>query len=64
VRWRDNWYLDAWCHSRCALRTFALDAIAIAQVLPQPARKVGARALRAQFLPGYGIFSGRAPRHA
>ena len=25
--YRDNWYLDAWCHLREGLRTFALDAI-------------------------------------
>jgi predicted DNA-binding transcriptional regulator YafY len=23
VHYRDNWYLDAWCHERKALRTFA-----------------------------------------
>ena len=27
VHYRDNWYLDAWCHKRQALRTFGLDAI-------------------------------------
>lgn len=27
VHYRDNWYLDGWCHLRKGLRTFALDAI-------------------------------------
>ena len=27
VHYRDNWYLDAWCHTRDDLRTFSLDAI-------------------------------------
>jgi proteasome accessory factor C len=31
--YRDNWYLDAWCHLRDGLRTFALDAIEAARVL-------------------------------
>ena len=25
AHYRDNWYLDAWCHDRDALRIFALD---------------------------------------
>lgn len=27
VYYRDNWYLDAWCHQKAALRTFAVDSI-------------------------------------
>ena len=27
VHYRDNWYLDAWCHQRQALRSFSADAI-------------------------------------
>jgi predicted DNA-binding transcriptional regulator YafY len=27
VHYRDNWYLDAWCHWRRALRSFALDTL-------------------------------------
>ena len=27
VHYRDNWYLDAWCHLRNDLRSFAVDAI-------------------------------------
>jgi hypothetical protein len=27
THYRDNWYLDAWCHLRDELRSFAVDAI-------------------------------------
>jgi len=27
THYRDNWYLDAWCHTKKALRTFLLDNI-------------------------------------
>ena len=27
IHYRDNWYLDAWCHLRTALRSFSVDAI-------------------------------------
>jgi predicted DNA-binding transcriptional regulator YafY len=29
IYYRDNWYLDAWCHQRRALRTFALDRMQV-----------------------------------
>src|ERR1041385_6833254 len=31
VYYRDNWYLDAWCHLRKGLRSFALDVIEAAE---------------------------------
>ena len=33
VHYRENWYLDAWCHLRQNLRNFALDAISQAHLL-------------------------------
>lgn len=59
VHYRDNWYLDAWCHLRGALRSFALDAIERAEVLEKPARNVSAKTLDQVLGSGYGIFSGR-----
>ncbi|MGD2119352.1 MAG: YafY family protein [Chromatiales bacterium] len=59
VHYRDNWYLDAWCHTRDALRTFALDAIRKARVLDQPALDVDETQLDAHYGSSYGIFSGR-----
>ena len=60
VHYRDNWYLDAWCHLREDLRTFALDAIRGARVLDAPARDMAERQLDEHYASAYGIFSGRA----
>ena len=37
VHYRDNWYVDAWCHLRNDLRSFSVDAIR--EALPLDARK-------------------------
>jgi predicted DNA-binding transcriptional regulator YafY len=62
VHYRDNWYLDAWCHLRDALRTFALDAIRSASPLEQAAREIPDEQLQEHYASAYGIFSGKA-RH-
>lgn len=62
--YRDNWYLDAWCHLRRALRTFALDAVQQASILPQPARTVDETTLDNHHASSYGIFSGQAEEMA
>jgi len=64
VHYRDNWYLDAWCHFRQGLRNFALDAIVRLEPLGEPALEVSAAQLSTTFGPGYGIFSGGAVRWA
>ncbi len=56
--YRDNWYLDAWCHLRKGLRSFGVDAIRQAQILEQRARDVAEKDLDAVVRAGYGIFSG------
>jgi len=58
VHYRDNWYVDAWCHKRQALRTFAVDAIEQATVLDKDAKDVGEESLERHFASGYGIFAG------
>ena len=58
VHYRDNWYLDAWCHRKQALRTFAVDAIEQATVLEQPALEVKDETLERHLTSGYGIFAG------
>lgn len=58
VHYRDNWYLDAWCHERQALRTFAVDAIESAVITDQTAREVAEEALERHLSSGYGIFAG------
>jgi predicted DNA-binding transcriptional regulator YafY len=64
VHYRDNWYLDAWCHTRQGLRNFALDAITQVTPLAQTAREVSDAKLATTFGPGYGIFSGGTVRWA
>ena len=58
VHYRDNWYLDGWCHLRRGLRSFAVDSIVTAAMLDKPARDVADKTLDAWVDAGYGIFSG------
>ncbi len=60
VHYRYNWYLDAYCHLRRDLRSFAVDAIRSAQLLEARADEVGDAKLDAVLRAGYGIFSGAA----
>jgi len=59
VYYRENWYLDAWCHLREDIRSFAVDAIRAAEMLDEPAREVPEKELDQVLAAGYGIFSGR-----
>ena len=58
VHYRDNWYLDAWCHLRNELRKFAVDAIADARLTEERAKAVDLREVAREFNSGYGIFGG------
>jgi len=64
VHYRDNWYLDAWCHLRDGLRTFAIDAIEQAHELDEPALDVDEADLDSHFASSYGIFAGAAEHQA
>jgi len=64
VHYRDNWYLDAWCHLRNQLRTFSIARITRVEALQSPVKKVDAQALRTHFSSSYGIFSGKARHQA
>jgi predicted DNA-binding transcriptional regulator YafY len=59
VHYRDNWYLDAWCHLRQDLRSFAVDAIRHAVIQETPAKEVRDAQLDEYLGSGYGIFAGR-----
>jgi predicted DNA-binding transcriptional regulator YafY len=59
VYYRANWYLDAWCHLRKALRSFAVDAIRAASLLSVNAREVSDAVLDAHLGMGYGIYAGK-----
>jgi len=58
VRYRDNWYLDAWCHHRCDLRSFALERISEAVVDAAPVHELCDDIMDAHYTSAYGIFSG------
>lgn len=58
VFYRDNWYVDAWCHLRNDIRSFSIDAITAAEMSEQPAKEIAASRLKEYFEKGYGIFSG------
>ncbi len=58
VYYRDNWYLDAYCHLREQLRTFALDNIQSNQIEEKPAIDINETELEQQLSNGYGIFAG------
>jgi predicted DNA-binding transcriptional regulator YafY len=62
IYYRDNWYLDAFCHLRDDLRSFALDAIQTAEPGDKPAVSVDEQTLKAFFEDSYGIFNGK-PDH-
>ena len=59
VHYRDNWYLDAWCHLRDDLRSFAVDAIRHAVIQEAPSKEVREAELDEYLGSGYGIFAGR-----
>ena len=59
VRYKENWYLDSWCHLREAVRTFAVDALRGVELLDTPAREVSDAELDAILASGYGIYAGR-----
>lgn len=58
VHYRDNWYLDAWCHMRRDLRSFSIDTIQRVNVLQDKARDVATDELDDHLTSAYGIFNG------
>jgi predicted DNA-binding transcriptional regulator YafY len=59
VHYRDNWYVDAYCHRSEGLRTFAVDAIRAAELREGRAKEVPAAELDEHLGSGYGIFAGK-----
>jgi predicted DNA-binding transcriptional regulator YafY len=62
VYYRNNWYLEAWCHQREALRRFSVDAIQSVELLNGPVREVPTQELDRCFGGSYGIYGGE-PQH-
>jgi len=60
VNYRGNWYMDAWCHLRGALRSFAVDAIESVEALDEPAQELPDETMEPFFASAYGIFTGES----
>lgn len=58
THYRDNWFLDAWCHKSDGLRTFSLDKIQAVTVLGAKADDIDEAELDRVLGSSYGIFSG------
>jgi len=64
IYYRDNWYLDAWCHASQGLRSFSLDRVRSAEPSEDIAIDMDEAALEIELGSGYGIFSGAAAQTA
>lgn len=62
VYYRSNWYLDAWCHLRKALRSFSLDRLHLAYLHDDSAKEIDDDILDKHYATAYGIFAG-VPKH-
>ena len=58
VYYNNNWYLDAWCHTRQGLRTFSIDRMKNIKQQKMQAKEIDDTTLDAHFSASYGIFSG------
>jgi predicted DNA-binding transcriptional regulator YafY len=64
VHYRENWYLDTWCHLRDSLRSFSLDGLRRVEVLDEPAREVKLKSLDDYLVDSYGIVRGGEAQRA
>ena len=56
--YRENWYLDAYCHEAMAIRKFSLDAISHAVMTEEAAKEMTLRNINEALAEGYGIYNG------
>lgn len=64
IHYRENWYLDAYCHKRQALRSFSLDGIRSVVMTNEKCKDVPDSDMNDHFTKSYGIFSGGADKTA
>lgn len=62
VYYRDNWYLDAFCHDKDGVRTFSMDAIERANILEKIAVSIEERDLALELESGYEYSLGLSTR--
>jgi predicted DNA-binding transcriptional regulator YafY len=58
VYYRDNWYLDAFCHTRDDIRTFSMDTLEETLQLEKTAVSIEDDVLKHELETSYGIFAG------
>ena len=59
VHYRENWYVDIWCHLRNGIRTLSIDGIRQAMILRERALAISDKELDETLAAGYGIFGGK-----
>ena len=64
VRYRDRWFIDAFCHKRNALRSFSVEAIIHISPLNRDAIPPNENQLKTFYQSSYGIFNGKATQVA
>jgi len=64
IYYRENWYLDAWCHLRKSLRTFSVSRITFAEIVSKKAESIDQKDLQEHLSSSYGIFSGKGKHTA
>jgi hypothetical protein len=58
IYYKDNWYVDAWCHYRNDVRTFAIDAIQSCTIMNEQAKELNVAEIKKILRVDYGIFMG------
>ncbi len=64
IHYRENWYLDTWCHLRNDLRSFSVDGIRRIELLDASAKEISLKALDDYLVDSYGIVRGGEARRA
>lgn len=64
IYYRENWHLDAYCHLREGLRTFAISRIEGVEKTRQKSITIEQDKLTKHFSSSYGIFAGKASHTA
>lgn len=64
VYYRENWYLDAWCHKKNELRTFSISRIERIRPERDKSKTIPPQQLADHFASSFGIFAGEAKHQA
>lgn len=64
AHYRDNWFLDTWCHMRNNFRSFSLEALTSAELVEKKAKEISEKKLNDHLASSYGIYSGKPDKIA